>query len=307
MTMDLSDLRMFRTIIEAGSLTRAAEQLHTVQSNVTTRLRQLEEDLGTPLFDRINRRLVITPAGTLLAGYAEKLLSLADEARDAVRRADQPEGLLRLGAMETTAAARLPGVIAAFRRAHPRVELRLRTAPTPTLVQEVLAHQLDAALVSGPVVHPELECQPVVVEEVVLISAADWATIDNAADLARRGPVELFTFREGLQLPATPLRLAAPGRHSDCPQQRVRHLRSDSRLCGRRHGRQSGAEDGHRRPPERGRPGQGYPARAPRTTRSGLLNHGDDLASGPQPPTRPTGLRRLPCRTTRRPHGAQTQ
>jgi DNA-binding transcriptional LysR family regulator len=48
MTMDLSDLRMFRTIIEAGSVTRAAEHLHTVQSNVTTRLRQLEEDLGTP-------------------------------------------------------------------------------------------------------------------------------------------------------------------------------------------------------------------------------------------------------------------
>jgi DNA-binding transcriptional LysR family regulator len=99
--------------------------------------------------------------------------------------------------METTAAARLPSVIAAFRRAHPRVELRLHTAPTASLVQEVLAHQLDAALVSGPVVHPELESQPVVVEEVVLISAADWATIDNAADLARRGPVELFTFREG--------------------------------------------------------------------------------------------------------------
>ncbi|MBN8283013.1 LysR substrate-binding domain-containing protein [Zoogloea sp.] len=195
--MDLSDLRMFRTIIEAGSLTRAAEQLHTVQSNVTTRLRQLEEDLGTPLFDRINRRLVITPAGTLLAGYAEKLLSLAEEARDAVRRADQPEGLLRLGAMETTAAARLPGVIAAFRRAYPRVELRLRTAPTPTLVQEVLTHQLDAALVSGPLVHPELECRAVVLEELVLISAADWAPIEKASDLARHGPVELFTFREG--------------------------------------------------------------------------------------------------------------
>ena len=197
MIMDLADLRMFRTIVEAGSVTRAAERLNTVQSNVTTRLRQLEEDLGTPLFDRINRRLVITPAGTLLAGYAEKLLSLADEARDAVRRADQPEGLLRLGAMETTAAARLPGVIAAFRRAHPRVELRLRTAPTPKLVQEVLTHQLDAALVSGPLVHPELECRAVVLEELVLISAADWAPIEKASDLVRHGPVELFTFREG--------------------------------------------------------------------------------------------------------------
>ena len=197
MIMDLADLHMFRTIVEAGSVTRAAERLNTVQSNVTTRLRQLEEDLGTLLFDRINRRLVITPAGTLLASYAERLLCLADEARDAVRRADQPEGLLRLGSMETTAATRLPGVIATFRRAHPRVELRLSTAPTARLVQEVLAHQLDAALVSGPLIHPDLESRAVMAEELVLISAADWAPIENAADLVRRGPVELFTFREG--------------------------------------------------------------------------------------------------------------
>ena len=64
--MDLSDLRLFRAIVEEGSVTRAAQRLNTVQSNVTTRLRLLEENLGTPLFDRINRRLVITPAGTLL-------------------------------------------------------------------------------------------------------------------------------------------------------------------------------------------------------------------------------------------------
>ncbi len=63
--MDLADLRLFRAVAEEGSVTRAAQRLHTVQSNVTTRLRLLEESLGTPLFDRINRRLVITRAGSL--------------------------------------------------------------------------------------------------------------------------------------------------------------------------------------------------------------------------------------------------
>lgn len=195
--MDLSDLRVFRTIVDEGSVTRAADRLHTVQSNVTTRLRLLEENLGTPLFDRINRRLVITPAGTLLAGYADRLLKLADEARQAVLNLDTPQGALRLGSMETTAAARLPAVIADFRRQHPQVELRLRTAHTAALVQEVLAHQLDAALVSGPLLHPDLESRPVVVEELVLISAADWAPISSLNDLVARGPVELMTFREG--------------------------------------------------------------------------------------------------------------
>lgn len=195
--MDLSDLRVFRTIVDEGSVTRAADRLHTVQSNVTTRLRLLEENLGTPLFDRINRRLVITPAGTLLAGYADRLLKLADEARQAVLNLDTPQGALRLGSMETTAAARLPAVIADFRRQHPQVELRLRTAHTAALVQEVLAHQLDAALVSGPLLHPDLESRPVVVEELVLISAADWAPMTSLNDLVARGPVELMTFREG--------------------------------------------------------------------------------------------------------------
>ena len=195
--MDLADLRLFRAVVEEGSVTRAAERLHTVQSNVTTRLRLLEENLGTPLFDRINRRLVITPAGSLLDRYADRLLNLADEARDAVRSTLAPQGLLRLGSMETTAATRLPGVIADFRRRHPQVELRLTTSHTAGLVQGVLNHQLDAALVAGPINHPELEQMPVIDEEVVLISAADWPAIVSSADLARRGPVELITFREG--------------------------------------------------------------------------------------------------------------
>src|SRR5574343_693440 len=168
--MDLSDLRLFRTVAQEGSVTRAAERLHTVQSNVTTRLRLLEENLGTPLFDRINRRLIITPAGLLLQDYADRLLNLAEEARQAVRALDVPQGLLRLGSMETTAATRLPRVIAAFRRQHPQVELRLRTSHTSGLTQEVLNHQLDAALISGPLQHPELEALPVIHEELVLIT-----------------------------------------------------------------------------------------------------------------------------------------
>lgn len=195
--MDLADLRLFRAVAEEGSVTRAAQRLHTVQSNVTTRLRLLEESLGTALFDRINRRLVITPAGSLLQGYADRLLTLADEARDAVRDAASPQGQWRLGAMETTAAARLPGVIAEFRRLHPEVELRLCTDHTAGLLQAVLDHQIDAALVAGPIHHPDIAQQPVIDEELVLISAADWPAITSAADLAARGPAELITFREG--------------------------------------------------------------------------------------------------------------
>jgi DNA-binding transcriptional LysR family regulator len=195
--MDLAALRIFRAVAEDGSVTQAAVRLNTVQSNVTARIRQLEEELATPLFDRISRRLVITPAGRLLADYAERLLALAEEAADAVRSHDVPQGLLRLGSMETTAAARLPAVFAALRTRHPQIELRLSTGPTAQLVQSVLQHQLDAALVASPVMHPQLAMETVIEEELLLVSAADWPTLDTAADLAGRGPLALFTFREG--------------------------------------------------------------------------------------------------------------
>src|SRR6195256_5673672 len=106
--MDLSDLLIFSTVVHEGSVTRAAERLRRVQSNVTTRIRQLEEDLRVTLFIREGKRLHLAPAGQVLLGYAERLLALAEEARGAVQDA-KPRGTFRLGAMEGTAAGRLPG------------------------------------------------------------------------------------------------------------------------------------------------------------------------------------------------------
>ncbi|MDO9059411.1 MAG: LysR family transcriptional regulator, partial [Bradyrhizobium sp.] len=69
--MDLSDLQIFSAVVREGSVTRAAERLHRVQSNVTTRIRQLEEDLSVALFIREGKRLHLAPAGQVLLGYAE--------------------------------------------------------------------------------------------------------------------------------------------------------------------------------------------------------------------------------------------
>ena len=83
--MNLSDLQIFRTVVEAGGITRAAERLHRVQSNVTTRIHQLEEKLEVELFVRQGKALTLSPAGRTLLPYADRLLALAYEARNAVR------------------------------------------------------------------------------------------------------------------------------------------------------------------------------------------------------------------------------
>ena len=83
-------------VAEEGGITRAAAKLHRVQSNVTTRVKQLEARLGTPLFLRQNRRLILSPEGKRLLAYADQLLRLSAEAEAALRDG-VPRGLLRVG------------------------------------------------------------------------------------------------------------------------------------------------------------------------------------------------------------------
>lgn len=148
--MDLAELEIFRAVVAEGGVTRAAERLHRVQSNVTTRLRQLEESVGVALFIRDRKRLLLTPAGEVLLGYSERILGLVEEARQAMLP-QGPRGRLRVGAMESTAASRLPGPLAAFHQRWPEVQLELTTADTTTLIDQVRAFKIDAALVAGPV------------------------------------------------------------------------------------------------------------------------------------------------------------
>src|SRR5262249_19698370 len=142
--MDLSDLRIFTAVVREGGVTRAAERLHRVQSNVTTRIRQLEEKLGTALFVREGKRLRLTPQGQVLLDYADRLLKLAEEARAAMHD-PRPRGVFRRGAMESTAAVRLPGPLNRFNRLYPEVTLELRVGNPEVLASALLAGELDAA------------------------------------------------------------------------------------------------------------------------------------------------------------------
>jgi DNA-binding transcriptional LysR family regulator len=182
--MDLAELRIFQAVVREGGVTRAAERLHRVQSNVTTRVRQLEEDLGTPLFVREGKRLHLTPAGQTLLGYADRLLALAAEARDAVQD-PRPRGLFRLGAMESTAAVRLPGPLNEFHRIYPEVQLELRIGNPQTLAKAILAGDLDAAFVAEPIPAAPFDRVHAFNEEPVIVSAADHPPIGRKGTAPR--------------------------------------------------------------------------------------------------------------------------
>ncbi|WP_011297038.1 LysR family transcriptional regulator [Cupriavidus necator] len=180
--MDLATLEIFRTVVEAGGVTRAAERLHRVQSNVTTRIRQLEESLGVELFVRDGKRMVLTPAGQTLLDYAGRMLRLADEARHAVLPS-RPHGRLRIASMESTAASRLPAMLAAYHQAWSEVQLELVTLPTRQAMEALERFEADCAFVAEPLGNPVLASRPAFEEELVVIARAGHRPIHSAADL----------------------------------------------------------------------------------------------------------------------------
>lgn len=183
--MELSDLNIFRTVVKAGGVRRAAAQLHRVQSNVTTRVRQLEEELGVALFIREGRGLQVSPAGRVLLDYADRILALTQEAREALHD-ETPRGVLRLGAMESTAAVRLPGPITEYHRRYPDVTIELKTGNPVQLSTALLNGELDAALVAEPVLESSFEKVSVYDEELVIVSEAHHPPIKSARDLKTR-------------------------------------------------------------------------------------------------------------------------
>jgi LysR family transcriptional regulator, cell division regulator len=175
--MEFSDLSTFLAVARCGGITRAASNLGTVQSNVTKRIRALESEIGTALFERHSRGMALSAAGRRLVPYVERLTALSREAIVATRDDGVPKGPLAIGSMETTAAARLPPLLAHFHRSCPAVQLTLRAGPTAVLVDAVLDGSLDGAFVCGPIDHPDLAAVTAFEEELVLVTAVRWTSL----------------------------------------------------------------------------------------------------------------------------------
>jgi DNA-binding transcriptional LysR family regulator len=184
-TLDLDALHIFCTVAEEGGITRAAAKLNRVQSNVTTRVKQLEERLGTQLFRRESRRLVLSPEGKLLLAYADELLRLSTEAQAAVK-SGMPRGVFRIGTLESTAAARLPAILSRYHRDYPEVQIELLTGTSGALVARVHAFEIEAAFVAEPFTADNLDMQHAFDEELVVITPKSAPRVRGPRDIGRR-------------------------------------------------------------------------------------------------------------------------
>lgn len=179
--MDAADLKVFEAVARLGGMNRAAAELNTVQSNVTTRIRRLEEELGTPLFDRHSRGVTPTPAGLRLLPHAERIGELLVTAKRATADDGRPKGPLTVGSLETTAAMRLSPVLTSFVAAWPEVDLTLRTGTTAELIEMTLDRAVEGAFVAGPVDHPALDKTVMYEEELAIATAPGIESLDALA------------------------------------------------------------------------------------------------------------------------------
>ncbi|MSP01326.1 MAG: LysR family transcriptional regulator [Acetobacteraceae bacterium] len=192
--MDSAELRVFEAVARTGGMNRAAAELHTVQSNVSARVRALETELGCALFERHSRGVALTPSGERLLPYARRVAWLLADATRAARDDGQPGGPLTIGSLETTAALRLSPLFARYAAACPEVDLAIRPGTTAELIEAVLERRLEGAFVCGPVAHPSLIELKMFEEELAILAAPGLASIEAAT---RGGIARIIVLRAG--------------------------------------------------------------------------------------------------------------
>jgi DNA-binding transcriptional LysR family regulator len=172
MPLNLSHLSVIHAVAEELNVSRAAERLMVSQPAVSKQLRELEREIGTPLFDRLPRGVRPTQAGAILADYAKRIFELAGEAEQ--RIADLrglQRGELRIGSSTTIAVYLLPPVFVAFRKAHPGVKLTVEIANTTEIQERLAAGELDVALTEGQADERDFEVTAFMTDELIAIAS----------------------------------------------------------------------------------------------------------------------------------------
>ena len=190
--MDLQTLRFFRAVCREGGFLAASRKLNYAQPNLSSRIAQLEKELGCALLIRGKNGATPTEKGLILLDYAEKILRLTEEAETAVLSGRSSRKSLDIGSMESSAITFLPALLEAFHRDCPEARLSVHTGTSAATIRKVLDYELDGSFVSGGTEHAELASAFVKTETLVLVADR---SLENApmAELLRR-PLVVFPY-----------------------------------------------------------------------------------------------------------------
>jgi len=192
--MNTNDLSLFEAVAHHGNFTKAAEAMFTVQSNVTARIKNLEEEFGTPLFFRSSRKVELTPAGEILIQYSKQINYLINDAKRSIGKSDVIKGQIKIGFLETMMTLKGPGLVDELALKFPFVDLEFKSAMRDTLINDVINFRLDAAFVPAPLQIPELEYIEIGNEKIVVVAPANCESLD---DLLKKNPLKAIVFDQG--------------------------------------------------------------------------------------------------------------
>jgi DNA-binding transcriptional LysR family regulator len=186
--MEIRQLRAFSAIAEMGTFTAGAQRVHITQAAISMQIRQLEIELGTPLFVRAPRRVLLTEAGEALLERTRRILREHDAAvAEIAELAGAERGRLRVGSASAMVSANpLPEILKELREKHPRADVSIVSGTSQTLVRQILAGDLDMAFVSLPVEARGIQTEVLSRDELVAIASPRHK-------LAKQRVVSIFT------------------------------------------------------------------------------------------------------------------
>jgi DNA-binding transcriptional LysR family regulator len=195
--MDVRDLQVFLSVAKHMNFTRAGEEVHLSQPSVSVRIRQLEHDLGSKLFEHLGKKVALTEAGELLIPYATRVIAAMDDARHAI---DELKGLergsLRIGASTTPGMYLIPRTIAQFKRRYPNIDVHLAVKDTRQIEEGVIRNEFDFGFVGGHLAGDEVEVLPWITDEIILIVPLGHRLSTKRSVTVQDLSSEKFIFRE---------------------------------------------------------------------------------------------------------------
>ena len=188
--MDVRDLQVFLSVAKHLNYTRAAEEVNLSQPSVSVRMRELERDLGSKLFEQLGKKIALTEAGQLLVPYATRIIATMSDARQAIDELQGLErGLLRIGASTTPGMYLIPQTIAHFKQRYPKIEVHLAVKDTRQIEDGVIRNEFDFGFVGGHLAGDEVDVIPWMTDHLVLVVPSDHI-------LARRKSVKAADLRK---------------------------------------------------------------------------------------------------------------
>jgi len=172
--VSLRELRTFIRVVERGSFTLAARDLHLTQPAVSLQIRSLEEDYGVELLDRSGQQIIPTASGEVLLDYAERILRLRDEAHQEIDRLNNlMRGTLEIGASTGPGEHILPQLLGRFKEEYPEIRILLRISRTEEIIQQVRDRALEVGIVGARVGDGDLVFEPFVKDRLVVIAGPE--------------------------------------------------------------------------------------------------------------------------------------